>query len=154
MKNIQGVINAINRTEFTDTFEGMDVKYKIGVESITKNEYGTLRTRYYIKGKIEAFNYNPENFKGKIGVTVKLYKYFMQKAYDFLIKKLSIDHFVLLDLKQEDGSVSIWCYTRPDTEGGPVAHEFLSTARSVAAWNQDYANEDWTAYHTERFERW
>jgi hypothetical protein len=162
MKNIQGIIDALNRTEFTDTYDGVEVKYKINLGSQTKNEYGSTRTRYYIRGVISAFNYDHEEFSkmtmkktGQLHDPEKmLFNYFMQKAYDILIKKLSIDQFVLLDPKHDNGSVAIFCFTGPNMDGGPVRHDEIPASRAVAAWNPKFTNEDWATYYTDRFEKW
>jgi hypothetical protein len=158
MKNIQGIIDALNRTEFTDTYDGADVKYKINLGSQTKNEYGITRTRYYIRGVINVFNYDHETFLKKFGHKRDperyFFNFFMQKAYDVLIKKLSIDQFVLLDPKHDNGNVAIFCFSGSNMDGGPVRHDEIPTSRAVSPWQKDLENKDWFSYYTERFEKW
>lgn len=154
MKNVKGIIDTLNNTEFSADFHTMKLKYKIGIGSQTKNEYGTLRTRYYINGVVNAFNWNPDNFSDDTASSILIFKFFMQKAYVLLVKKLSLEQFVLLDLKHENGIVHIFEFRGPDYEGGPANTDEISTSRAVSPWNREYENKDWTAYHTERFDTW
>ena len=170
MKNIQGIIDIINSTEFTDNVEGLDVQYKIEISPLTPdrfrleyigNQFDSSAPRYTVGGELKVFNWNPEDSndnvvgrrKGVFGyfnISLPLYKFFMQKAYDLLITKLSLDELILLDL--ESGSLVISLYRG---SGGKPIKDFLSTGHSYQPSKHDqYINSDWQKYQRERFKVW
>lgn len=156
MKNLNRIIDTINKTEYDAKIDGIPVKYSIHLRPVEKNEYGTLRNRYYIYGNVDVFSTGdlvPEladQMKELIEkFTNKVYQYFMQSSYDLLIKNLSLDNYILIDPKNE-GLVKI-SYYHKTTEQGPYESITIPTQRAVSHFSSDARNEDWFAYHSERF---
>lgn len=156
MKNLNRIIDVINKTEYDAKIDGVPVKYSIHLKPVEKNEYGTKRKRYYIYGNVDVFSTDDlvpsssaDGYDLILKFTNKVYQHFMQSAYDLLIKNLSLDNYILIDPKKE-GLVKI-SYYHKTTEQGPYESITIPTQRAVSVFATDLRNNDWFVYHSERF---
>lgn len=153
MKNVDKIINLINRTEYDAKVDGTPIKYKIELVSKFHNEYGVVRKKYYIHGYIDIFNtgnlkVDPDTTRA---FTAKVFKLYIQAAYDLLIKKMSIDNYILLDPGRE-GRVIVSYYHMDKKDQGPYEKDTIATQSAVSfSVGNPLRNDDWFRYYTTRF---
>lgn len=169
MKKIQGVLNAINKTRYTAQLgPGITIEYlTINLGSKKETSYGTIRERYYIYGDAEVLitgsiddvmkllarngitKVSPDDGNAQSeALCMLVFKHVMQHAYDLLIKKLSLENYLLIDPAYHEGVFNVALFYQ-SLEHGPYYKDRLNT--NMAVRRTGYKVEDWATYHMNRF---
>lgn len=161
MKKVEGVIQAINKASHKIQIQdGIEIEYAHRIGSEDRNEYGSIRKRYYIYGNasitfsetLPTADY--ERFVGAKGnanpdlILNKVFKIVMKQAYYLLIEVLSLDQYILLDL-DAGGQFQIRCY-HGNQDRGPFYAGSMKTSYAAGRYI-DNAVPEWVSYQENRF---